>query len=516
MAVTQKFIGDSNQLVKEYEKVLKANSDLVQGLTNSSKVSTDANVKQHQQIKEGIRLSQQLVNETETLSQKHVRLKESLRAAWENGNISSSQYAENLQQLEARYVGVNKGARAVAVSNAEAFGGGSLATLLRWGAGVVSIATAFSAARSAMNEFNEERNRGMQQTATLDESRSRLLQVSRGDFAQLESRADKAATTFGIDRSVARQVLFDARSSGYESDYEQVMALSPVMSPEAAGKISGKVRTLFGRENLTTTQAISTVMNAAETSDASIEDVTRALPIVGEGGRQINATLAESAAALATLSPVFKSTEGAAERLKMLASKMSLDKRTDDKGLVGGFLALQALPAKEREKFLGDSVELNSAYAAMEENIGMIQTRTSSNQTAQQTDLAATRLQEYYQNPLLKQSRLTKGSEIEREIAAEQSSLVQQQNKAYQDFLTGQASSGAAGYTGLNGWFMRMGASLDSWRGVNHSDQLFDSSSAKQDYQKQQAEKLGEISGYLEKTSTIPAGAQRNVNQERD
>jgi len=505
MSIEQKFTGDAAQLMGEVEKLRKALIRVEEQNNKASKNSLEAQRQNSAAVREGVRLQEKLATATESVGDRHQRLGESLKAAWSAGQITTQQYTAGLDQLQVQYGLVGGSARKVATDNDTAFGAGQLSSIVKFGAGLLTVKSAADSITQAFMEWREEREKGVGETVDLKDSRRRLLQVSKSsdDFQAMEKRADDAAGTFGVDRDAARQILFRSRSEGFEKDYEDVVKLNPVIDPEAAATIAGKIRQLFSKENLSVEEAVSSVVVGAESSDADIAAVSRSLPIAGEGGRQIGAKLAETTATLATLSPVFKSTEGAAERLKILQSKMALEKETSGRGLIGGFEALQAQPEEFREKFLGENSELRSAYAAMSEALPTIKTRTVEIEQAQKRNVAGERVSIAYSDDKILQERLAAANSMQRSTAAEGAySSQESKNKQFRDWFESKVSKGetvggesTGGVIGSinNFGFRRImdaaessGSDIESAVGASHPAWL--------EFQKEQTELLKKIS----------------------
>lgn len=368
---------DADQLKTALAQLEKQHEEQAEANRRAAVEASEAWQTQQREVREGIAVIDRLTAKNKTVEQQHIELKAKIKAAWEAGKISSRQYADGLLQVDAELDAIKHGQQEVGEKNDVAFGEGALKKVTAIAASYLSVQTAINLATRALEAHNEERNKGRSETERLQDSRRRLFQISSSgeDFNQLEARADAAAGKFGVDRGLARQVLFTARSEGFENEYEQVLKLSPVIDPQSAGTVAGQVRELFKKENVDVTGAIAAVLEGARSSRVDFEGITRALPQVGEGGRAQGAGIDESIAGVSVLASVFKSGETTGDRLKAFLSALSLNDATKGKGLIGGFEALQSLPEEDRKKFLGSSQELNAVYSALKDTIGDVKTR---------------------------------------------------------------------------------------------------------------------------------------------
>jgi hypothetical protein len=355
---------------------------------------------QQREAREGIAIVQRLERSSESLESKYAKLKQSVKAAWADGRISSMQYAESLRSLDAEYDKIVADQNKVVASNNDAFGENATAKIAQMATGWVSVQSAVRFATEAVRQYNEERDKGKSETESLKDARRRLFQVSDDDFGQLEQRADNAAQMFGVDRALARNVLFAARSEGFEDDYEKIIAMTPVIDPQASGTVAGQVRKLFTSENLDAGEAVAGVLRGAKSSRLDFEGLTRALPQVGEGGRAQGAGFDESIAAVSVLASVFKTGETTGDRLKAFLSKLSLNEETKGLGLIGGYDALQNMSQEDRKKFLGESQELNAVYSALNEFAPAIREQTKEIADARSGGVSGL-MDEYYKQPAL-------------------------------------------------------------------------------------------------------------------
>lgn len=194
--------------------------------------------------------------------------------------------------------------------------------------GVQEVIQTIIAANQKVIQTNKEILEGLKAQESGDR---RLLQVSNDaeDFQQLRGTADQLAKDYGIDRDQARNLVFSARSEGFESSAGFIAQNQQVIDVESQAQVAGQIPALFKKEGLTAEQAINATLSGATESRLSFEQIGSALPGAAEGGALAGASSTETVAALSVLASRFKSAETAADRLKAFTSKVGLDTGDD-------------------------------------------------------------------------------------------------------------------------------------------------------------------------------------------
>ena len=267
-----------------------------------------------------------------------------------------------------------KGLQDAGVKGRNAFGKRLEAGLTASIGKVFALQKAAQLVGSAMQFVRGETDKAIASFGRLEESRRALTQIatSAEDLQQLETKADTLAAKHGVDREVSRRVLFSARSEGFEGFASDIIKFSPVIAPEAAAAAAGQLPGLFPGSGLEPRQAVNAALTAAKASRLNFEDLAKALPAAAEGAGAAGATPAETFATASTLASRFKSGESAADRIKALGIAISLDEELKGKGLLDAVKELEAGSKERREKFLGSSSELNSAFRVISEEMATI------------------------------------------------------------------------------------------------------------------------------------------------
>lgn len=340
-----------------------------------------------------------LTEQVQRLESSAGRMGESSRRSFQGGGEAAAQYRATIRDLDSQLAAgkITQDQHAAAVRNArEALnaadgkvkehkgalsGLGSQVTSLV--AGYVSWQGALKLAGDALQFVQQETNKAKASQDSLVDQRRRLVQVAATDdggkdLEAMIARADAAAAKFGVARNLAYEVLFSARSEGWDKDFEKVLATAPVMDPSAAAGVAGQVPKLFeGSQQISTEQAISGTLVAARESRLNFEQMARAMPAAAAGAAIAGASFSETAAALAVLAAKTKSGDEAATRIKGFATKLGLSAEYAGKGIIGGFEALAAADEESRREFLGSSIELNEAYLLLSESMPTIKAQKS-------------------------------------------------------------------------------------------------------------------------------------------
>lgn len=248
---------------------------------------------------------------------------------------------------------------------------GELATTITVMGGISKI---IGESTKAWALYEAAQSKALGTQATLSDTNRRLVQVSDSpaDLKAMQDRADAASKFTGVDRNVSREVLFSARSEGFEKEFEQVMGASPVIDPKAAAVVAGKLPALF-QNKIGPIESMSLALRGAKESNLSFEQISTSLPTAAEGGALVGASPQELVATQAVLASRFKSGDTAADRIKAFASSAGIDPRLAGKGIVGAFEAIKAMPEDERADYLGKNQELNAAFVIIGEEMPKIQ-----------------------------------------------------------------------------------------------------------------------------------------------
>ena len=108
--------------------------------------------------------------------------------------------------------------------------------------GAGGVTAALGIVTAAFSDMEKQVDESIQKFRGLGDTRRSLAQVARGgqDFQQLIDRADRA-TSFGITRQQAQNVLFSARSEGFEDSFEKIARASTIIDPEAQARVAGRI-----------------------------------------------------------------------------------------------------------------------------------------------------------------------------------------------------------------------------------------------------------------------------------
>ena len=259
--------------------------------------------------------------------------------------------------------------RAAAAAGEQAFGGAALASVSSFAAGLLSVAAAAGLVKTALAAAKAERDAAVGSLRELGDPDVRLNQIAKSpaDLVQMQKRADAAAVKYGIDPKVAREVLFNTRSGGFEQDYEKIMAGKNVASPVAASAMALELQNLFPGQKVKPLEGVNMALAAATSSKLPMEKIAAAIPIAAEGAGPAGASPEEVFAISSQFANVFAGDTSFAARLKAFGSKVSMDPSMKGKGLLNAVAMLRGKSETERAKWIGGSQEVNAAYEKLNE-----------------------------------------------------------------------------------------------------------------------------------------------------
>lgn len=378
----------------------------------------------------------------------------------------------------------------------------------------VSVETLTRGATAALQDYHAEVERGRGETSRLEDLRRNLLQVSQDDFPQLLKRSDDLATQYGISREAASELVFSARSEGFEGKEGTIAALDPLMKVQDQIRAAGQVRTIFDRQH-SAEQIIGGAYRASVESRLNFAPLMQQIPLAAEGMASSGATASETFAMTSVLAG--KVNEPGA-RLKDLFSLLANDKRFDKTSALGDLDILIGMSEKDREKLLGRDQGKWSAYNRLKEMRGEVVRQMGlidedmANPTGP-TSSTQKRIDEFYSVDTLAQNKVAQRIEQSRNVSAENAwSSKGSRNKQFWDamadlFNEGQISpveyyAERFGPGGVN-WFF--GGDQQAYAQRNTTDPLLQ-------------KVLQRIEEHLSQATLEGAGpeAQRNVHQEGD
>lgn len=250
-------------------------------------------------------------------------------------------------------------------------------SLTRVAAGYMGWDAAIRVAAGAFQFMRQEADAAMASATRLTDARRRLVQVttSEADLKNLERLADEMSAKYGVGRETTRQILFSARSEGFEDFARELIASSRVIAPEAAATAAGQIPGLFPGRGLTPAQSVNAALVAAQQSRLDFEQLVRSLPGAAEGAGMAGAGPAETMALASVLASRFKSGETAADRIKAFGTRVALDPALAGRGVLQAVRDLQAASEERRQEFLGTSQELNTAFVTIGQELSVIEQR---------------------------------------------------------------------------------------------------------------------------------------------
>ncbi len=351
--------GDEAKLFQAQAKIIKQQVELEKGYAGigdaAGKASREVAAAQKKAADEASKVEKLFKDQKTALELQIVAQKKGNAAAAEMRAIQQGMSTEQAARLRALHEEVDatkklKDATSETTSGFSEMGDSvlsamNLGSVTEMATGVGTITAAVGFASQAWRTYQEAQKKALDEILDTSETDRRLVQVSSSpeDLAALQKRADAGAISGGVDRNVARQVLFSARSEGFEKDYESIINASSVVNPESAATVAGKFPAIFGGK-IAPTEAVSSVLKGALKSNQSFEQIASTLPQAAEGAAILKATPRRQSQLKAVLSSRFKSGEASADRIKAFSTSAGIDERFAGKGIIGAVKGIAALP----------------------------------------------------------------------------------------------------------------------------------------------------------------------------
>jgi len=238
-------------------------------------------------------------------------------------------------------------------------------------AAYVSVGAAIGVATSALRAFQQQEDRAVASLLAITDATVRLNQVATSpeDLKSLQARADALSRKSGVDANTSRNLVFRARSEGFEGELETIFGLTQLIAPDASANVF-KTGRLFPGNTLSNRALLNASLASAGSSELNVEQLAAQLPSVAEGSAAAGAGVVESLALQSVLSGQFARGSTSADRIKAFGIKLGLPgSGFGGQGIIGGAQALAAASPESRAAFLGESAELNTAFRKVQEQL---------------------------------------------------------------------------------------------------------------------------------------------------
>jgi hypothetical protein len=278
-------------------------------------------------------------------------------------------------KLDGKHKGIKASGQAAGQQMEQTFGGKAASSLQNYITGMATLGAATGAFQAAMAAANAETQAALASVERLVATRSQLQQVAEGgaDAQRLNTLSNQLATTYGIDRAAAQEVVFSAKSEGFVGSESLVARLM------AANELnSGSIRTLAGQipgifnQQITPIQGIAGGALAAKYSRLSVDELAANLPKAAQGGAIAGSSPAETMALAGILA-----TRGdrASEYMSTFASQLATGdqrKKFAGLGIVGMVQKLGGMSESQRQGILGTGKETNLSYMWIQQDMAKI------------------------------------------------------------------------------------------------------------------------------------------------
>lgn len=352
------------------KKLIAAEKERRQSIEETESASTEAGQALRAQIDTGIRKTKELIAAEQTLDQKFDELRLSIKAAFDAGKIGPKEMEVAIASLNKKQTEAVAKSREAGEANKKSFGSSAIQGIKTYAASFASIAGAIGIVTKAIQFFNEEKERALGTTDSLVDTRRSLRQISKGDFNELEQRADSLASNdaLGISREQARQLVFDARSTGFEGEEGIVAAADPVIEITDGAAFAGEFRKFFSQDSLSIEQSFNTALAGAAESQFNISQLLPQLRTAAQGALA-GGESSDVVAATSVLASNFGRSTG--DRLRALGTKIATNEDTAGLNLIDAVRKIQG-DDQLRESIIKDSAELKAVFGRFSERLGEI------------------------------------------------------------------------------------------------------------------------------------------------
>jgi hypothetical protein len=357
------------------EKVTENSAEFVQ----ASQEKQEAAKLEQAVLNDHLKVAGKIVNATKSVTDRYNEQKAALDAALAAGKITFHEHVKGLKHIQSEADEAAKDLGKIDDATENGVGQKSIARIAAFAAKFATIAGAVEIVRKALAFYNDEKEKAIGSSDSLVEVRRSLAQVSKGDFDQLEARSEDL-TQFGIDRVQARQLVFDARSQGFEGEEDVVAQADVVMGVQQATAFAGEFRKFFGDEKLTIEQALNTAMSAAAESQKNIAGILPQIRTAAQG-RLAGGESSDIAATVAVLVDKFGDSTG--DRVRGLGIELANNDQTRGMNMIDAMRKVLADP-ELRKEIEGGSKEVMAAVKGFEDMIDKIAEIDANVEQAQQ------------------------------------------------------------------------------------------------------------------------------------
>jgi hypothetical protein len=367
-----KFYGDAAHILKEQAKLIKQQEQAIERYKtmgteskkagkDSEKAAKEAEKAQAASNRELDRFARATKEINRTPLEKYSDQMRQLNTALKAGKIDQETFNRATAGAKSEFESAGK-------ARETAFGSMAMAKLVDFTASMGALTIATQVFTGAMERAQAVTRESMANVEGLVDSRRQLNQVgeSSGDIQKLNDRADELAIKYGTPRAATRDMLFQARSLGFEGAADTIaeVAGANILDMGAASRAAGKVPGLFGNR-IGPEAAMNATLVAAKESDLNFEQIANALPTAAEGAAPAGSGEAETIALLSVMAAKYKSGDTAAERIKSFGAAVATNDDFRGKGIVSAVKSLQGMPADQRQEFFGGNKELVLGYDAI-------------------------------------------------------------------------------------------------------------------------------------------------------
>ena len=276
-------------------------------------------------------------------------------------NLTAAQKKAELGAL--RLTQQNKGSADAMQSMSRA----GIQSMAGWAASTVSVAAAFSAARQALADLNEERKRAAEGATESAPRRGQLAQLAMGDPGKLESliaETKKSRSQHGMTGEQAEKLQFAITSMGEEKERDFYAGFNYIADPGALAEGVSTLKNAFGTKETGSTRQVANKMLAASAySKTTLEQFAPAATIAAQASNNLGGSDEVLMGTLAVMAKGLKSADVAGTQITSFA-RVLMENNMGGKGILGGLDEVNKITAgmtqSEQVDFFGKKEAFNA------------------------------------------------------------------------------------------------------------------------------------------------------------
>lgn len=317
-----------------------------------------------------------------------------LLTAYQKVRDAENQMDKGLKNIKGSARGAGRAAQGAGRQMQESFGAKAKNMLMSYAAGMGAVGAATTVIRGGFAELRKDVESTLAAVEKTKDAQRGLNQVLQGpeERQAYTKRQLQLGLAEGVPFEQIKQMQFARKSVevSKEAITDLVKAVGAnILTTEGGLEAAGKMPKIFEKEfetPINPRQALNAALVASQKSQMTFEQLSANIGKAVEGTAQMEkGTPVETLGVLSAFGDKFQP-ETAAQRINRFAATLARSPEFEDKTLLESYKTLREMPAEERAKYIGQSIQMSGAYTAFEK-IGpeALEQRVASVQRAKET-----------------------------------------------------------------------------------------------------------------------------------